>query len=361
MLGLHTLDARDNSLIQWIYSGFAAGDASLFQRSMQMEAAKVRDLLQEGGVNYDDLKSALVPTRDGRQIVLIYDWLDHPAWNYAVAFADLYLPHLRTDLRTSVAQGDLLAENPPVLNMERALIRAREEAIEWRTQFAVYFNNLKPTDVEVLHRELSSDARYKGYIDVTEPSSVRDYLARCLPSTWILNGRKVILTHGADEPFLSNEDPVGFNFDEHGFQVVSLLDSYFFGFLSYKIESDTADRAEEDRMLTLAAHLGEIIDIETVSIAVPPAKLDSYLLIEPNKLRLMTAIGLKDVTPDQLADIIREKLLANYIYDFRYAVDGTPLFAVACDFVTGDGVSARRLIALKYDIPNAAISLVTMY
>lgn len=361
MLGLHTLDARDNSLIDWIFAGFANGDVVRFREAMQLEAGRIRDLLREGGVNYDELKSALIPTREGQQVVLIYDWLDHPEWNYAVAFADLYLPHLREGLRTSVAQGDLLAENPPLSLMESLLVRAREGRVEWRTQFAVYFNNLKPADVELLHRELSSDARYQGYIDVSEPSPFRDYLARCLPSMWVLNGRKVILTHGGDEPFLSDEDPVGFHFEEHGYQVVSLQDSYFYGFLSYKIESDTAGRAEQDRILTLAAHLGELIDIETVPIVVPPAKLESYLLVEPNKLRLMTAIGLRDVTPDQLADIIREKLMSNYVYDFKYAEEGTPLFAVSCNFVTADGHSARRLMALKYDVATSAISLVTMY
>jgi len=361
MLGLHTLDARDNALIEWIFAGFAKGDVVAFQEAMQLEAAKIRVLLREGGINYDDLKSALIPTREGRQVVFVYDWLDHPSFNYAIAFADVYLPLLRDNLRTSVSQGDLLADDLPVRLMDCALVRPREETVEWRTQFAVYFSNLKSNDIDALHRELSSDPRYRGYIDVTEPGPIRDYLARCLPSMWVLNGRKVILTHGGDEPFVGKEDPVGFHFAANGYDVVSLIDSYFYGFLSYKIESDVAVRAEADRFLTLAAHLGAIVDVEKVPIVVPPAKLESYLLVDPNKLRLMTAIGLREVTPSQLADIIREKLLCNYVYDFRYAEDGTPLFAVSCDFVDNNGQRARRLIALKYDMTNAAISLVTMY
>jgi len=361
MLGLHTLDARDNSLIRSIFYTFAHGDPQEFRDAIQLEAQHIRDLLKEGGVNYEELKSALVPTHDGVQAVFLYDWLDHPGWNYAVAFADLYLPHLRKDLHTSVFQGDLLAQNAPYELFESHRVSARGEDIEWRTQFAVYFNNLRPTDVETLHRELSSDPRYRGYIDVTLASPIRDYLARCIPAKWVLHGRKVILSHGGDEPLVSDEDPVGFDLPGHGYEIVSLLDSYYYGFMSYKIESGSSAEADEDRVLTLAAVLGELIDIESVEIVVPPAKIDAYLLREPNKLRLMSNIGLQEVTPDELAEIIREKLLGSYVYDFRFAVDGTPLFAVACEFVAQDERIVRRLLALKYNLASAAISLVTMY
>jgi len=195
----------------------------------------------------------------------------------------------------------------------------------------------------------------------TDQESPQPSAVPTLPSTWIIYGRKILLDHGGDEPFVGNEDPVGFGLPKHGFEVVSLIDSYFTGFLSYKIEAVGAFQADDDRALNLAAITGELIDVETVDIVVPPDKLDKYLLVKEDKLRLMTNIGLQDVSPDELAGIIREKLLQSYIYEFRFAPDGTPLFAVSGEFVKPNGQTARRLMALKHDRERAAISLVSMY
>ena len=180
MLGFHALNARDNSLIHWIFSSYAKSDPEAFRRAMQAEAQQIRDLLSSRGVAYDQLKSALVPTPTGVQAVFLYDWLDDPSWNYAVAFAKKYLPHLRADLRTSVFQGDFhdMQGPMPVRELEEALVKARSEQVNWQTQFAVYFNNLRPGDVALLHEKLSEEPRYRGYIDVTVGGPVRDFLAR---------------------------------------------------------------------------------------------------------------------------------------------------------------------------------------
>ena len=98
-----------------------------------------------------------------------------------------------------------------------------------------------------------------------------------------------------------------------------------------------------------------------MEIVVPPAKLEAYLLVDESKLRLMTNIGLQDVTPDELAGIIRQKMRGNYVYDFRVANGDTPTFAVICEFGAPDGRTLRRLLALKYDSAANAISLVSMY
>jgi hypothetical protein len=182
-----------------------------------------------------------------------------------------------------------------------------------------------------------------------------------LPPTWVINGRKVLMNHGGDDPFIGEEDPVGFGLSEFGFEVVSLIDPYYAGFLSYKIEASNAQQAEDDRILTLAAITGQVIDVKSVEVVVPQDKLDKYLLRDENKLRLMTNIGLRNVSAGDLAEIIKDKLLRNYIYDFRFAPDGTPLFAVAAEFEKPDGGLVRRLLALKHDRERAAISLVTMY
>ena len=363
MAGLHTLNARDNSLVHWIYSQYARSDAKAFRDAIQAEVDTLRGLLASRSVKYDDLKSALVPSRDGRQVAFLYDWLDAPAFNYAIAFAKLYLPHLRKTLRTSMLHGDFhdMRGPMPIRALERELIRPRSQPVNWRTQYAVYFTNLRDDDVTLLHAALSKESRYGGYLDVSRAGPVRNYLDRTVAHEWVITNDKILLDHGPDQPNVSDEDPVGFGLREFGYDVVSLIDFYFTAFLSYKIESDDAFQADDDRDLTLAAATGELLSVQSASVIVPQAKLERYLLLDENKLRLMTSIGLQDVTAARLAEIIKAKLQQNYLYDFRDAPDGASLFAVSTEFENVGGGIARRLLALKYDKSANVISLVSMY
>lgn len=366
MLGFHTINARHSQIFHWIFDR-VGGDALAFRDEMQREAEYIRQLLSAGGVDYDDLKSALIPTREGLQAVFLYDWWEDPSWNYAVAFASAYLPHLRSSLKTSMRHGDLLDRNRetgelmPLEQLKRMLVQPDPREVSWATQYAVYFNNLNQSDIDSLDSALATNPRYMGYIDVSFRSAVRDYLDWTVAPEWVLNGKRVILSHGGDDPFVDSQNPMGFDFEENGFSVTSLVDVYFTAFMNYKVESSSTDAAREDRLLNLAAVTGQLIDIESTDVHVHPDKLDKYLLRDKNKLKLMTSIGLETVTPAGLADIIKQKIELSYLCDLRFAPDGTPVFAVPMEFEKPDATLTRRRISLKYDPTQGRISLVTMY
>ncbi len=149
------LNAREATLLPFAFDALSNGDAKSFQRLMQGEAERFRLLLGEHGVNYENLKSALQPTPNGRhQVVFLYDWWEDPALNYAVAFAQRYLPKLRRTMRSSVLHGDLHnigSMKAPVADLERSRVQGASERIDWNTQHAVYFSNLTTKDVSDLH------------------------------------------------------------------------------------------------------------------------------------------------------------------------------------------------------------------
>lgn len=366
MIGFHSLNARDASYLPLIFS-MGGNDPQQFRDDLQQDGSFMRDQLLTRGVQYDDLKNALVPTANGRQVAFIYNWWEHMSFNYAIAFMNELLPTLRRDLNSSVLSGDLLdftEASMPIYALNDALIRPTKRpgsTPDWRTQYCVYFSNLRDADVEAFHRTLSEDGRYGGYLDVTFGGVIRDYLASTLAPRWILHKNRVILGHGSDEPFVGDEDPVGFDLPKYGYEVVSTIDSIHSGYLSYKIESLSASRSNGDRVLSLAAATGEFVDVETAEVFVDPPKIDRYLLRDESKLRLMTSIGLQDIDANGLASVIREKLLQNYIYNMRFATDGTPTFAISGEFEKPDGSMARRLLALKYDSKEKRIALVSMY
>jgi len=176
---VHSLNARDNGLLPWVFAR-SNNDPGHFRDNIQRDLDQLVTMLRSRQVAYSDLKSALVPPQDGRQVVFLYDWLNDPSWNYAVEFSKHWLPVLRKTLRTSVKDGDLLPPYPAIRHLEHAVHRADNREVRWDTQYAVYFSNLKTSDIELLHTELLTVDRYRGYIDVTYSSLVRNYLARCI-------------------------------------------------------------------------------------------------------------------------------------------------------------------------------------
>lgn len=358
--GFHTINARGSSLFRYIFEDFANGDAERYREAMHQEALQIRSLLSSAGLDYDALKSALSPSEHGRQVVFFYSWSQYPEGNYAVDFASHYLPTLRRKIQTSVLHGDLL-EGPPTEALEKQLVRADHEPTDWTTQYAVYFSNLNDGDVERIHTALLPVTRYTGYIDVTFAGPVRDYLGTCLASQWLVSDRTLILDHGGDDPLIGEENPMGYDFSDKSFKVVSLIGEYYTGFFHYKIEAETHAGSVEDRILTVAAVTGVVHDVAGGNIHVPEKKLREYLLREPSKLALMTRLGLQDVSPEGLEAIIRDRLSRSYVYDLRIAIDGTPTFAIVAEFVKPDGSKTRRKLALKYDRHYDRVALVSMY
>lgn len=358
---MHLLNARDNTLVPLLFS-LADGDPIFFRELINKELDSLKRMLDGTNIKYESLKSSLVPSSKGRQVVFLYNWLVNEGSNYAVDFAAEYLPILREDLRSSVLHGDLLRIDGriPKRDLRVEVVSDDAEAINWDTQYGVYFTNLRDADIPLLHNALANLSGYSGYIDVTFGGPLRDYFSRTLNPIWVICKGTVILSHGGDDPTISNYDPVGFPFREK-YNVISLLDGYFDAFLSYKIEHSDGPQSDLDRVINLVASTGVHFDLGTLDIQVHVDKLAKYLLVNRDKLRLMTSAGLQSADADELANIIDGKFMLGYIYDMRTAPGATPTFAVSAEFQKPSGGVARRLLALKYDRTTEGIALVSIY
>jgi hypothetical protein len=356
---IHAINARDSGLVSWLYD-IADQDPARFRSFILDELDKLSELLALRALSYEALKSALIPSREGRQVVFLYDWYEHKT-NYAVAFTELWLPLIRKKAKFSTKSGDLLNLPEFVEEFESVVVKARDEIFRWNTLYAVYFSNLSPSDVEVLHSGLCIDPRYRGYLDVTFGSEARDFMAETLtPGTIFFEGN-VVLSHGGDEPIVGEEDPLGFPYGDYGFRLTSVIDSYFYPFLDYKIESYASRDSAEDAILSLAIATGEHVDPRFVPVFVHTDKVEKYLLRDENKLALMTSIGLQEVDADELGEIVADHLRSNYIYDMKLAADGTPTFAISAEFEAVDGRLVKRLVALKLDAAAGHVALVSLY
>jgi hypothetical protein len=219
---IHSINGRNNSLLPWLWEAAAGADPVAFQSDMQRTVQALSGMLAGRGVEYSSLKSALVPSGKKRQIAFLYDWYEHPPENYAIAFSRHWLPALRKDIRTSVLVGDLLGSDRPDFALDQKVQRADDAPIRWDTLFAVYFSSLSPTDVELLHTAMKKTPRYRGYLDVTFAGEVRNYLSRTLTFPQVIVGKKIITAHDDDDFVVGSQEPTGYPFAEHGYDVVTV-------------------------------------------------------------------------------------------------------------------------------------------
>lgn len=143
---IHTLNARGNGMLEVIRDYFGLSpERMLFE--IQGMREQVAHALKSKGVNYDNLRTALVPDREKLEIALIFDTMKIEDGWYGYQVFKRIMPLLDTRTKNSILVGDYIREN----SQQEALFEAFCEAVcpvrridyQHSSQFyVVYINNL---------------------------------------------------------------------------------------------------------------------------------------------------------------------------------------------------------------------------
>lgn len=101
---IHTLDARDNILLELLRDYFDL-DAAALQRTVLEALAQTRAVLATKNIDYDALKNALVPHTKRREVALLFDSSKIDSWSYG----DEVLRHVLPLLHPKSSHSVLLA------------------------------------------------------------------------------------------------------------------------------------------------------------------------------------------------------------------------------------------------------------
>ena len=168
------------------------------------------------------------------------------------------------------------------------------------------------------------------------------------------------MSHEDDCPNEENVNVVGYPFEKFGYTILSLKSSYFDLFLSYKIERAVFPGFEIDTDLSLNAVTPCVIPLDDFKVSLKRAKFKYLKLKKIGKLR---KAGIGDLSCQNIALLIKERIIANYIYNLRYLEEYiVVLFNLMIEVPRASGeYPTRHLVAMKYLHQRKTLRVTTLY
>ena len=360
-VSIHTVNARGNIMLE-----VARDYLKLSSEHMRREIAglqrEVTALLVAKGIRYAELRSALVPQADRKEIALFFDSTQMGSFYGGEAHA-LLLPLLHRQSSRSVLCGDLigrgLSQDDLYDLMVETVIPLKEFTYRHSSQFfVIYVNNLTDGMIQTILDGLGDHQAFIGVADMTYGSRLKWLLAHSLVNSYIQHKGVIIGPHEDDRPDTENVNLPGYPFEENGFRVRSVPARLEGTMLSYKIECPVFRGFEVDSEMALNAISTDILSLTELDIEIDQRKLE-YLHKE--KADSLRGAGLWGADVDRLKSLIKGRLSANYIYGMSYVGEhDTAKFNVMIE-AEGPNGPFRILVALAYEAEHKRIRLVTLF
>ena len=325
----------------------------------------VEDALRKKGISYNNLRSALVPAQDRREIALVFDTTAIDSDWYGFEVMKRVIPLFHRQSNHSVLLGDYLGSP----GQKERLYEAFKQAVELRREvtykhptqfFIVYINNLTDSMIRRFDEGLSPYCGYAGIADMTYGSAFKIYLSFMLADAFVKHGEVILQGH---EPDCAPEEDVnmsGYPFEKNGYVCRSISDDLMGVLLSYKIERPVYPGFEVDTEFALNAVGSTPLDLNGFEIEVKDKKLEH---LKEQKSGSIERAGLQDITKKGLADWIRAKVQENYIYNLRFDEEhNVTIFNIVLEFPSRKSRPATRLLAaLEYKPDHRKLRLITLY
>lgn len=195
MTTIFTLNARGNMFLEVIRDHFQIPAARMRREIVSMHA-KVVEVLKTKGIDYKQLRSALVPQMDKHEAAFIFDSTEVASGDYGPKVIERLLPLLEPTSTQSLLVGDLIAEDRHqslVLDLLReSMVLARGFTFRHSTLlYAVYINNLSDASLKRLHEGLVNWPPYLGFIPTAFASRAKLFLSTTL-TAFVLKQRKTL-------------------------------------------------------------------------------------------------------------------------------------------------------------------------
>lgn len=349
-------------------SGGLLADRSHFRMSPAQFGDWVREhhrtlisSLKQAGVSYDALGPALVPSTGNRhEMALLFniDMIDSGFYGRAVA--KKLLPHLGRNSTLSVLSGDIGLAPSTTRAIARLSGLVPGMFDDWGQQYiyCVYLTNMSPSQREGMHNAFLAERSYLGYVPTTYKSHFRTVVSTMLPTAFIKHKGIVILDHGSDEPWVSNQNEIGYPFTNFGLEVVSVNSQLHSPLLSYKIQSELLPSYQDDVLISLNAISDEPMALDDFEVVFPDGKFE-YLHRE-SKIGLLQLAGLDRLNDVELAAVIRAEINNDYIYRLQQNVDGTVQFNIVLELKRSGSPAVKLAVGLKYFPETSSLNFVTL-
>ncbi|MEO6979998.1 MAG: hypothetical protein ABI113_16535, partial [Mucilaginibacter sp.] len=275
---IYTIEARSNVYLESMAEYLGLDNKEIYDTIESMHADLLIELAKIK-VNYHDLKNALTPQKEKREIAFVFDSEKTESNVYGARILDKIIPLLDKKTCNSILAGDLIGDynySAAIRNAFFMFINQEKEInyISHDLFFIVYLNNLSDLAVTTIRQGLKNYSPYVGYFDLTFSSPIKHVLSSILVRAFVKNRNQIIVP----DEITGKHNPTMFDFEKHGFQCYSIESLCYDIFLSYKIERP-AEQSEEDIRFSLNAVSVMVLTLSDFDLVIEEAKMQ-YLMTE---------------------------------------------------------------------------------
>ena len=357
---IYTLDARENVFLESMKATFNFSTQEMYREIREIFSQTV-DILREKNVKYEQLKNALIPRAERKEIALVFDTNNIDSAMYgSKAFAKV-LPLLETDSTLSCLCGDFIGNNENQ-GFLRTVFQNEIHQINGTTYqssdqfFIIYFNNLSLRQFTALKDGLASYPPFTGFFDLTFTSPIKTLLSTMLIRLFIKTKKTILLGSSESEDGNSTFYP----FEEYGYKCLGIDDMCYGIFLSYKIEREIFSGFEMDTDLSVNAISENALNIRNFNLIIEESKL-KYL--QENKIDNLERANLHTLSRDELAEVIKKKIQENYLYNLSYSDEfKTIKFNILLEMPRiNNDIPMKLRAALEYLESTHELRLITLF
>jgi hypothetical protein len=355
-----TLEARSNVLLDVITAHLKLTESQVF-REITANASRLRQLLSQKEIEYLDLKRALVPATDRNERAFFFDWKNFDGGEYGVQVMHCLLSVLDKRSSRSVLAGDWTAGLRPSAALRESHLSLDAPTGTQRvnslpdTLYVSYLNNLTPAMAKAIDAAFAALPGYVGSAEMTYTSLFKVLLSTMLVRDFIQHRGVALMGHEDDRSENEDYSLKMYDFAKYSYRVRS-VPSWLYGmFLSYKIERPVFDVDLGDSRFCLNTMSPAPQPLTECEVVLEPAKL-GYL--QTKKTASLKRSNLAELDADAVAEQIRRKLLANYIYCMARSED---LSTLKFNIVLENGMLARSMCALEYKPDQRQVRVITLF
>ena len=320
------------------------------------------NILDHKKLNYQNLKSCLIPKYDRKEIGLIFDSSQTESDWYGHEIFTKLIPLFNKNTSHSILSGDYIGDNELqndlFFRFYTELNQTNEFEYKHSSQFyIIYINNLSGKMFNELILNLQQFKSFIGFFDLTNQSFIKSYLSTILVNCFIKNRDIILIGHEDDRDNSENVNLLGYPFEESGYKIKSLQESFFGVFLSYKIEREIFKGFESDLEFSLNSISPIVSQIEDIEIE--NDKFDYLKNIKTGKLKKANLIT---YTKDELTQEIKKKINSNYIYNMTNLKSHNTLkFDILIELLNTLNETIKITIGFEYISNQKKIILITLY
>ena len=347
---------------QWSSSMDVIRDA--FGFSNQQVALEIRsgfkcmkDILKQNGIDYDKLKSALIPpnAKNKFDFTFVFDsTLINESWYSRTIFEKLFKTLLDKQFKenkNSIFSGDLLHFEPRFENAVRTIENQLGIFLNPNnTYYLVFISNLSLPQKDKLEEVFKSEDYYVGATDMTLRN---DWMKRSLmlPPLALKYKDKLIVPSVEDGYRSSLEEVV-----TEGFEIVYMPEELYDLLLSYNYHSVIYSTNTDNSLNIINAIYAE--PIENYELVVEPKKFE-YIKSEKAHILKQLFGASSDLGDDSLSlelftQVVR-KTISNYIFNLEINEHVTKFNTIL------DTNDSRIILSFEYNIEERVIRLITAY